>query len=337
MAADVPIPVTVLTGFLGSGKTTLLNALLRSPAMEPTAVIVNEYNEVGIDDVLLRDSASNAVLLGNGCICCSLQEALPVTLETLRADANGGRIPPFRRVVVETTGLANPAPVMQTVMRDPGLTDHFRLGGLIATVDAVNGCRTFDVHAESIHQAAIADRIVITKTDIAPRDRVEALTQRLGSVNPGAKRLTVVDGHVDPAELLDVHLFKAGGGIDLDNWLPVDAPATQAHDHATHNHDIATFSVVRDRPIAWEAFAQWLEAVMLRRGPDLLRVKGIVAIAEQPEEPVVIHGVQDVFHPPVSLPRWPTADRRTRLVFITRNIKRAAIEATLRHFEGPGH
>lgn len=350
MADRFDIPVTVLTGFLGSGKTTVLNGLLRSPGMRDSAVIVNEFGEIGLDDVLIERAGSDAVLLANGCICCSVRDDLTRTLQDLALRAVAGDVPRFHRVLIETTGLADPGPIVHILMRDPLVTSHYRLGGILATVDAVNGWDTLERHPEAVHQAAIADRLVLTKTDLAAD--TAALLARLSQLNPGARLVPVVGGKVDPIPLFDTGLFNPETRrLDLEGWLNSERYAARDHGHGSgrphahhdHSHDdehehgndhgVHSFCFVREKPVPWDAFSRWLEAVSAHRGRDLLRVKGIISIAEQPESPVVIHAVQHVVHPPVMLPAWPSEDRRTRIVFITRNIDEAAIESTLATFE----
>jgi G3E family GTPase len=325
------IPVLVLTGFLGSGKTTLLNALLRDPALKDAAVIINEFGEIGIDHLLVETAFEDAVLLKSGCICCTVRGDLVDTLETLWERRTTGQIPAFTRVLIETTGLAEPGPVMRTLMAEPALAARFRLSGVITTVDAVNGGAQLDRHPESVQQAALADRLVITKTDLADPATVAGLVRRLTALNPGAPQMRAVRGKVDPASLLEIGLYDPQRrDADTERWLASAAYDDRHHSHDVNRHgDIRTFCVTRDRPVAWPAFRRWLEALASLRGPDLLRLKGIVHV-EGAAGPVVVHGVQHVFHPPTVLPRWPADDdRRTRLVFIVRSIERDAIEASL--------
>jgi len=338
------VPVTLLTGFLGSGKTTVLNRLLKRPEMGATAVIVNEFGEIGLDHVLIERASADTVLLASGCICCTVRDDLGATLAQLMLQRARGEVPAFTRVVVETTGLADPAPILHLVMTDPAVAARYRLGGVVTTVDAVNGSATLDRHAEAVKQAALAERLLVTKTDLAPAPVAARLRARLNALNPGARSIDVVNGVVDPAGLFDTALYdEVRRRFDVGNWLRAGAwrahaacredPAAggegsgHAHDH---DHGIRSFCVVREAPVSWDAFSQWLEVLSSMRGEDLLRVKGIVNIAERPGEPVVIHGVQRLFHPPVLLDAWPDGDRRTRLVFITRNIAQSEIEGTLR-------
>jgi len=347
------IPVTLLTGFLGSGKTTVLNRLLRHPDMDATAVIVNEFGEVGLDHVLIERSSSGTVLLNNGCVCCTVKGDLGATLIELLMQRVRGEIPEFRRVMIETTGLADPAPILHLLMADPIVAVRYRLGGVVSTVDAVNAADTLDRNMEAVRQAAAADRILITKTDLAGSGLLDALRRRLAALNPGARMLEVTNGHVAPSVLFDTGLYNpATKSLDVQNWLRAESYASEdghdhdcapgcGHDHhhhsvharSRHDHGITSCCIVRDRPVPWESFSAWLELLSTRRGSDLLRVKGIVNIAERPGRPVVIHGVQQIFHPPVVLDAWPDDDHRTRIVFITRDIAKSTLDNTLRVLE----
>ena len=335
------LPVTLLTGFLGSGKTTTLNRVLRHPDAAGTAVVVNELGEIGLDQVLIERSNAGAILLGNGCVCCTVREDLGSTLQDLLVEQAQGEIPAFRRVVIETTGLADPAPILHFIMTDPVIASRYRLAGVVTTVDAVNGASTLDRHPEAVKQAAVADRLLLTKTDLASAETTRAIEVRLANLNPGARRIAVSGDALDPAEVFDAGLYNPKTKtLDVQRWLAAEAHADCGHgperpDHAhtsRHDHGIQSYAVTIDEPIPWDAFSRWLEALALKRGEDLLRVKGIVNIAEQPGTPVVLHGVQRIFHPPVALDAWPSDDHRTRIVFITRNIERSAIEETLRLF-----
>jgi G3E family GTPase len=351
------IPVTVLTGFLGSGKTTVLNRLLKRIELSATAVIINEFGEVGLDHLLVERASEDFVVLNSGCLCCTVRGDLITTLRDLFLRRVRGEIPEFQRIVIETTGLADPAPVLHTLMTDPLIAARYRLDGVVATVDAVNGMRTLDGHAEAVKQAAVADRILLTKQDLASSDQVAALTARLRGLNAGTPILPVADGAVDPAAIFNIGLYDpASKSVEVQRWLHDEAYAVEhvhqhQHDHAheaeddhdhgheTGHHDvnrhddrIHAFCVVRDAPVLWDAFAAWLDIMAAMRGDDLLRVKGIVNIVDRPGRPVVVHGVQHLFHPPTLLEAWPSEDHRTRLVFIVRDIEREAIEDTLRIF-----
>jgi G3E family GTPase len=347
-----PAPVTLLTGFLGSGKTTTLNRLLKAPAAAGTAVIVNEFGAIGLDQVLIERASAEAVLLENGCVCCTVRGDLGATLMRLVVQRAQGEIPRFCRVVIETTGLADPAPIIHMLMTDPLLGAHYKLVGVVTTVDAVNGASTLEQHPEAVRQIAVADRILLTKTDIAERSARAELAERITTLNPAAPLIVVGAGGFDAEEILDAGLYNPKTRtLDVQRWLNAEAfthrdlraerehdvhCADPSHRHGRNDHGIESFCVVLDEPVPWAAFSTWLDALTLKRGADLLRVKGIVDIAERPGRPVVLHGVQQIFHPPVELPAWPSEDRRTRLVFITRNIERQAIEQTLRLFTTNG-
>jgi G3E family GTPase len=353
------LPVSVLTGFLGSGKTTLLSHLVRHPGMANTAVIINEFGEIGLDHLLVAKSSENTILLNSGCLCCTVRGDLIDTMRDLFLKRVRGEILEFDRVVIETTGLADPAPVLHTLMNDPLIAARFRLDGVIATVDAVNGTDQLNRHEESVKQAAVADRIVLTKTDIASPEAIEDLESRLAALNPAAPVLRAVQGQIDPTGLFDAGLYNpATKSPDVERWLRAEAyedgghghDEHEHHEHGHHDHDhhdhghehhghehhehdrnrhddhITAFCMTIDEPLAWEGFATWIETLITLRGPDLLRIKGILNVRES-DVPVVVHGVQHVFHPPVRLEAWPSDDHRSRIVFITRDVSRETIEA----------
>ncbi len=322
------IPVSVLTGFLGSGKTTLLGRLLRDPAFSRTAVIINEFGEIGLDHELIATSDESFVELTTGCLCCTVRGDLVLTLSDLLARREAGSVAPFERVVIETTGLADPAPILHALMTDPELAGRLALAGVVTTVDAVNGADTLDRHAGALKQVAVADRLILTKGDLLT-SQPDNLKARLRNLNPAAPLIAAMQGAVDPALVLDTGLYDASGKApDVARWLAAEA---HGHGHEAHDHDdgITSFSLARDRPIRAVALALFLETLAEHAGADLLRVKGILNIAESPDRPAVIHGVQHVFHPPAWLDRWPSEDRRSRLVFITRGIPRSWIERLL--------
>ena len=343
------IPVTVLTGFLGSGKTTLLNHVLKQPDMAATAVVVNEFGEIGLDHLLVESATDDVVLMQSGCLCCTVRGDIADTLTDLFVKRAKGRVPHFARAVIETTGLADPAPVLHALLSDPIVAERYMIDGVVTTIDAVNGAGTLDRQIEAVKQAAVADRLIVTKADLADPSGLAALETRLAALNPGAPLLRASQGAIEPSALFGLGLFDPQKkSVEVQRWLQDEAVAAHddgEHDDHHHGHDagrhdvnrhderIRAFCITRDRPISWSALSGWLDALATMRGDDLLRVKAIVALAERPEQPVVLHGVQHLFHPPVLLPEWPSEDRRTRIVFITRELPRAMIEQSLAAFE----
>jgi G3E family GTPase len=304
------IPVALVTGFLGSGKTTLVARLLLHPEMGETAVIVNELGEVGIDHHLLRRVDERTVLLPSGCLCCALRGDLADELRDLKARRDAGEIPPFQRVVVETSGLANPAPIVATLLSEPLVRHHYRLEAVVTTVDAQHGLR----HDESVSQAAAADRLVVTKSDLADPAPVIARLRRL---NPGATLVEAAFGDVEPAALFDEAARD-----------PRDLEYDESSEHA---HEIRALCVTFDEPLDWTAFGIWLTMLLQARGQEILRVKGLLDVGA--EGPLVLNGVQHVVHPPEHLSEWPDEDRRSRLVFIGRGLDSERLERSLATFD----
>lgn len=335
---DAATPVNVLTGFLGSGKTTLLRSLLRAPAFQDTAVLVNEFGEIGLDHHLLEPLGEEVVLLQSGCLCCTIRGDLGGAIRDLHSRRERGSVPWFRRIVLETTGLAEPAPIISTILSEPVIRHHFGLGNVICTIDAVNGPGHLDRQPESLKQVAAADRIVITKTDIAENLAVGALRERLASLNPTASLLLSDNADIGAELLLEQDLNDARDQpVMARRWLGMGERATVDnghHDHdEAHHHDgqIVSFALVFDHPLDWTMFGIWLTMLLHSHGEDILRVKGILNVEEVPT-PVAIHGVQHLVHPPIHLRAWPDDERRSRIVFITRGIPRSAIERSLAAF-----
>ena len=344
--ADIePIQVTLLTGFLGSGKTTLLNRLVRHPAMVETAVLINEFGEIGLDHQLVERIDDNTVLLNAGCLCCTVQGDLVNALSDLFIRRVKEQVPSFRRVLIETTGLADPAPIIHTLMTAPVVSNRFALDGIVTTVDAVNADAQLDRHPESVKQAAVADRIVLTKSDLVAPDALAALEDRLHALNPGAPIEKAVMGEIHPDRLFDTGLYDPKTKtVDVQRWLREEAYLKRdhghghghdhAHDHGhrndpnRHDESIAAFCMTRDEPLDWEAFVAWIRILIGQHGERLLRIKGILNIAGR-DRPIAVHGVQHMFHDPAELAAWPDDDRRSRIVFITRDLDRSAIEEKL--------
>jgi G3E family GTPase len=352
------IPVSILTGFLGAGKSTLLNRLLKDPAMKDAAVIINEFGEVGIDHLLVEASNDAVVELADGCLCCTVRGELVDTLAELIDGMQTGRLKPLSRIVIETTGLADPAPVMQSVMGHPSIAQHFDLDGVVTVVDAVNGLSTIENFPEAYRQAAVADRLILTKKTLADAETIERVTARLRALNP---RAPITDGDEDnaaQASILINGLYDPGSKIpDVDRWLRDEMAAADDHhhDHGHHHHDhdhghhhhhyahdvnrhgdqIRSYSILHDQPIDPMAINMFIDLLRSTHGDKLLRMKAIVALTDRPDRPLVLHGVQSIFHPPVRLPAWPEgSDRKTRLVLITRDLSEDYVRDLFGAFSG---
>jgi len=323
-------PVILVTGFLGSGKTTLLRRLLRDPALADTAVLINELGEVGLDHHLLERIDDTMVLLQSGCLCCTIRGELAAAIKNLHSKRERGVVPAFRRLVVESTGLADPFPILSTVHADPVLKHHFRLGNVITTVDAVNAMGQLDRQPESVKQVAVADRLVMTKTDLAAAGTIDRLVDRIRRINPAAGLRRSADRDVDAKALLSPGTFDGSGA---GRWLAADfSPAPDDHQHGSrHGDDIRAFAFSLDDAIDWTMFGIWLSMLLNRHGKEVLRVKGILNVAGT-DTPVAVHGVQHLVHPPTHMRAWPDADRRSRLVFIVRGLDPQAIERSWRAF-----
>jgi len=342
------VPVAVLTGFLGAGKTTLLNFLLKDQVLTNAAVILNEFGDIGIDHLLVESASENIVEMASGCLCCTIRGDLIDTMHDLLARRDNGTIKPFDRIVIETTGLADPAPVLHSVMSEPILLERCHLEGVITVVDAANGMATLDAHAEAVKQVAVADRIVLTKVDLLSgregEDMLFAIIARLRKLNPAARLLSSYRDAATAERLFNIGLFDyAKKTPDVRNWLAAEAYETgekrhrhnghhHRHDISRHDDHIRSFSFTEKQPISPAGLELFLELLKSYHGANLLRMKAIVKVADDPARPVVLHGVQHVFHPPLRLARWPDGDERTRFVFIVKNIEKAAVEGLFRTF-----
>jgi G3E family GTPase len=327
-------PVNLVTGFLGSGKTTLLQRLLADARLADTAVLINEFGEVGLDHHLLERIDENMVLLQSGCLCCTIRGELSAAIRDLHSRRERGAVPAFRRLVIESTGLADPFPILSTIQADPVLCHHFRLGNVIATVDAVNAPGELARQPECAKQIAVADRLVLTKTDLASADTTEALLAEVRRLNPSAPLWRAAEDRLDVEALLAHDHFALADKSDaVLHWFAEEgaSPRHHQHDRNRHGDAIHAFALTFDGPIDWTMFGIWLSMLLNRHGERVLRVKGMLNVAGA-ATPVAVHGVQHLVHPPVHMVAWPDADRRSRLVFIVDGLERTAIERSLAAF-----
>ncbi|MBY5762986.1 GTP-binding protein [Rhizobium leguminosarum] len=354
------IPVTILTGFLGAGKSTLLNRILKDPSMKDAAVIINEFGDVGIDHLLVESSGDSIIELSDGCLCCTVRGELVDTLANLMDAVQTGRVKPVKRVVIETTGLADPSPVMQAIMGNPVIATNFELDGVVTVVDAVNGLQTLDNHEEARKQAAVADRLIVSKKTMA--GATNGLEKRLRALNPRAVMMDADSAEAGSAAVLVNGLYDPATKIaDVGRWLQ-DEDSHEAHhhhhddgDHHGHHHhsddhdghahqhphdvnrhdaSIRSFSIIEEKPIDPMALEMFIDLLRSAHGEKLLRMKAVVSVSDRPDRPLVLHGVQSIFHPPVRLAAWPGEDRRTRMVLITRDLPEAFVKDLFDAFLG---
>ena len=332
------IPVTVITGFLGSGKTTLLSSILKKKEMQKTAVIINEFGEIGLDHALIEHTDENIVELQSGCICCTIQGDLNKTLIDLFDKMMNGKVSSFNRILIETTGLANPVPIIHTLMSSIELIRIYSLDGVITVVDSINGEKTLDLHEESLKQLALAEKIILSKTDIVDKDEINSLIYRIKEINPVSQIVFSKFGNIPLEEIFGLGAYDPyKKSADVKKWLAAEKYKDKKHHHHhdvnRHNENIKAFSMMSENPVNMIAFSFFRDMITAALGANLLRMKGIVNIAGE-ERPAVIHGVQHIFHPVQWLETWPDNDRRTKLVFITQNIKKEQIEDFFRPLMG---
>jgi G3E family GTPase len=330
-ASDGRLPVIVLTGFLGSGKTTLLNGLLKHPDMSSTAVVINEIGEVGLDQHFIDESDTDVVMLANGCLCCRVLDDLQDTIANLYARRTQGQLPAFERLIIETTGLADPGPVLEGFLSNPMLRRCFHVAGVVTTLDVVHSAGQLDEFYEAVRQVAVADTLVLTKQDIGDRQAASVLADRLRTLNPGAQIVDVDDAIRDPRRLFDSVLVERAGAWRVKAGGEFVPAMKAAMDHGRgrpHDARVAAFAVTVDEPVDWGVFSDWLRRLRIENGDRLLRIKGILNVRGE-HDPIAVHGVHHVLHPPTALREWPWEDHRSRLVFITTDLSRDVIVSSL--------
>ncbi len=340
MSAVVLIPVSVITGFLGAGKTTLLNFLLKDEFLANAAVIINEFGDIGLDHLLVEKADEGVIEMSSGCLCCTIRGDLIDTMQDLLARRDRGDLKTFDRIVIETTGLADPAPILHTLMSEPLLLARCRLESVVTVVDAFNGWKTLDTHPEAVKQIAVADRVVLTKVDLLEgregEDMLFAIIGRMRRLNPAARLLTTHRNEATAARLFNAGLYDPEKkSPDVKAWLQAEAYNKRHHHHhdvSRHDDHIRSFSMAEDNAISAAGLEMFLDLLRSLHGPNMLRMKGIVKVADDPQRPVILHGVQHVFHPPVRLAAWPDGEQRTRLVFIVKDIEKSLIEELFRAF-----
>lgn len=330
------IPVNIITGFLGSGKTTLLKEILQKSEFNDTAVIVNEFGEVGLDHIILEEVEEGVLLLESGCICCTIRSDIQETIRSLQVKAAAGTIPSFKRLIIETTGLADPAPIVSTIAAEPIIRNHFRIGNIICTLDGIAGATTLNTHEEGTKQLAVADRILITKTDLVTLGKIKSLEKQAQGINPLAQIGHSNGTNFDVSLLFEEDINDPSKRVqEIERWFDSDRLADlKDHHHAhaqQHGLGLKSFVIAFDEPIDWTVFGIWLTSLLHAYGEKILRVKGLLNV-EESSTPVILHGVQHIVHAPMHLERWPSEDRRSQIIFITKGISEDAIRTSLTTF-----